>query len=90
MNIKDQLQSNIEYDPNLQQQAPEISEDIMDFAELRGYIWGWLSNTVNNKEDYEKNKELIKALTSIDYYFDWFLDRVDELEAENDRTNDGR
>ena len=56
----------------------------MDFDELRGYIWGWLSNTVSDKEDFEKNKQLIRVLTSIDYYFDWFIDRVNKLEIENE------
>lgn len=64
----------------------KLPDDIMDFDELRGYIWAWLSRTVTNKEDFkgEVNEQLIKVITSIDYYFDWFIDKVNELEVENE------
>ena len=63
--------------------SEKLPDDIMDFDELRGYIWAWLARTVTHKEDFksEESKQLIKAITSIDYYFDWFIDRVNELEG---------
>lgn len=66
--------------------SEKLPDDIMDFDELRGYIWAWLSRTVTNKEDFkgETNEQLIKVITSIDYYFDWFIERVNELESENE------
>ena len=66
--------------------SEKLPDEIMDFDELRGYIWAWLSRTVTHKEDFksEESKQLIKVITSIDYYFDWFIDKVNELEAENE------
>ena len=66
--------------------SEKLPDDIMDFDELRGYIWAWLSRTVTHKEDFkgEEEQQLIKVIISIDYYFDWFIDRVNELEAENE------
>ena len=66
--------------------SEKLPDDVMDFDELRGYIWGWLARTVTHKEDFkgEANEQLIKVIASIDYYFDWFIDRVNELEAENE------
>lgn len=66
--------------------SEKLPDDIMDFDELRGYIWAWLSRTVTNKEDFkgEVNEQLVKVITSIDYYFDWFIDKVNELESENE------
>lgn len=66
--------------------SEKLPDDVMDFDELRGYIWGWLSRTVTHKEDFkgEANEQLIKVITSIDYYFDWFIDKVNELEVKNE------
>lgn len=62
----------------------ELPENIMDFYELRGYIWGWLSKYINNK-DFDGNEQAVK---SIDFYLDWFVDRVNELEdIEMDNVN---
>ena len=49
----------------------------MDFDELRGYLWAWIAIATKDKNI---SKQLIKAITSIDYYFDWFIDKVNELE----------
>lgn len=57
----------------------KIPEDIMDFSELRGYLWGWLAKYKIYKKDFDGNEQIIK---SIDYYFDWFIDRVNELEEK--------
>ena len=54
--------------------SEKLPDDIMDFDELRGYIWAWLSRTVTHKEDF-------KSEESKDYYFDWFIDKVNELEG---------
>ena len=66
--------------------SEKLPDDIMDFDELRGYIWAWLSRTVTHKEDFkgETNEQLIKVIASIDYYFDWFIDKVNELEVKNE------
>ena len=46
----------------------KLPDDIMDFDELRGYIWAWIARTVTHKEDFkgETNEQLIKAITSVD------------------------
>lgn len=64
----------------------KLPKNVMDFDELRGYIWGWLARTYTHKEDFKskESKQLIKVFTSIDYYFDWFIDKVNELEVENE------
>ena len=59
----------------------ELPEGAMDFDELRGYIWAWIAIATKDKNI---SKQLIKAFTSIDYYFEWFIDRVNELESENE------
>ena len=66
--------------------SEKLPDDVMDFDELRGYIWAWLSRTVTHKKDFkgETNEQLIKVITSIDYYFDWFIDKVNELEVKNE------
>lgn len=60
----------------------EFPEDIVDFSELRGYIDGWLAKYKIYKKDFDGNEQVIK---SIDYYFDWFIDKIDELEDKNER-----
>ena len=55
----------------------ELPEDAMDFDELRGYLWAWIAIATKDKNI---SKRLIKAITSIDYYFDWFIGKVNELE----------
>lgn len=59
----------------------EKPEDIMDFFELRGYIGGWLAKYKIHKKDFDGYEQIIK---SINYYFDWFISRVNELEDEKD------
>ena len=59
----------------------ELPEDAMDFDELRGYLGAWIAIATKDKNI---SKQLIKAITSIDYYFDWFIDKVNELESENE------
>lgn len=59
-------------------------EDIMDFAELRGYIGGWLAKYQINKKDFDGNERVIR---SIDYYFDCFVDEINDLRAENETRN---
>ena len=61
--------------------SEKLPDDVMDFDELRGYIWGWIAIATKDKNSSE---QLIKVITSIDYYFDWFIDKVNELEAENE------
>lgn len=61
----------------------KLPDDIMDFDELRGYIWGWLSKYQTHKKDFDGYEQIIK---SIDYYFNWFIDRVNELEAKNEKS----
>lgn len=61
----------------------KLPDDVMDFDELRGYIWGWLSKYQISKKDFDGYEQVIK---SIDYYFDWLIDRVNELEAENEKS----
>lgn len=57
----------------------EKPEDILDFYELRGYIGGWLAKYQIHKKDFDGNEQIIK---SIDYYFDWLISRINELEDE--------
>ena len=66
----------------------KLPYDVMDFDELRGFLWGWISRTVTHKEDFkgEHGQRTVKVLTSIDYYFDWFIDRVNELENKNEKS----
>lgn len=64
----------------------KLPDDIMDFDELRGYLWAWESKTITHKEEFKDNQQLVKVLTSIDYYFDWFIDRVNELENKNEKS----
>lgn len=59
-------------------------EDIMDFAELQGNIWGWLAKYKIYKKDFDGNEQIIK---SINYYFDWFIDRINELEEEDSNAD---
>ena len=62
----------------------ELPEGILEFPTLRGYIWGWLSKYINNK-NFDGNEQAVK---SIDFYLDWFVDRVNELEdIEMDNVN---
>ena len=62
----------------------ELPEGILEFPTLRGYIWGWLSKYINNK-DFDGNEQAVK---SIDFYLDWFVDHVNELEdTEMDNVN---
>ena len=61
--------------------SEKLPDDVMDFDELRGYLWGWIAIATKDKNI---SKQLIKAFTSIDYYFEWFIDRVNELESENE------
>ena len=56
-------------------------EDIMDFWELRGYLGGWLAKYKIHKKDFDGNEQLIK---SIEYYFNWFIDKINELEDKKD------
>ena len=56
-------------------------EDIMDFSELRGYIGGWLAKYKIHRKDFDGNEQIIK---SIDYYFNWFIDKINELENKNE------
>ena len=60
--------------------SEKLPDDVMDFDELRGYIWGWIDIAT---KDNNSSEQLVKVITSIDYYFDWFIDKVNELEAEN-------
>ena len=57
----------------------EKPEDIMDLSELRGYIRGWLVKYKIHKKNFDGNEQIIK---SIDYYFDWFISRINDLEYE--------
>lgn len=57
--------------------SKEKPEDIMDFWELRGYLGGWLEKYQIYKKDFDGYEQVIK---SIEYYFNWFIDRVNELE----------
>lgn len=61
--------------------SEKLPDDVMDFDELRGYIWGWLAKYQIHKKDFDGYEQVIK---SIDYYFDWFIDKMNELEAENE------
>lgn len=66
--------------------SDKLPDDVMDFDELRGYIWGWLARTYTHKKDFKskESKQLIKIFTSIDYYFEWFIERVNEFEVKNE------
>ena len=66
--------------------SEKLPDDIMDFDELRGYLWAWISRTITHKEEFkgEHGQQLIKFLTSVDYYLNWFIERVNELEEENE------
>ena len=49
----------------------ELPEDILEFPVLRGYIWGLLA-----KSDEQ-------VLKSIDFWFDWFIDKLEDIEMDN-------
>lgn len=49
----------------------ELPEGILEFPTLRGYIWGLLA----------KSDEQI--LKSIDFWFDWFVDKLEDIEMDN-------
>lgn len=49
----------------------ELPEGILEFPTLRGYIWGLLA----------KSDEQI--LKSIDFWFDWFIDKLEDIEMDN-------
>lgn len=59
----------------------EKPEDILDFYELRGYIGGWRAKYQIHKRDFDGYEKVIK---SIDYYLNWFIDKINELEDEKD------
>lgn len=42
---------------------------------------GWIAIATKDKNSSE---QLVKVISSIDYYFDWFIDRVNELELKNE------
>lgn len=56
-------------------------KDILDFWELKGYLDGWQAKYKIHKKDFDGHEQVVK---SIEYYFNWFIDRVNELEDEKD------
>lgn len=49
----------------------ELPEDILEFPVLRGYIWGLLAKS---------DEQIVK---SIDFWFDWFVDKLEDIEMDN-------
>ena len=62
-----------------------LPEGIMEFPELRGYIWGWLSKYITEEKDFDGNEQAVK---SVDFWLDWFVDRVNELEESEKNGTD--
>lgn len=49
----------------------ELPEGILEFPTLRGYIWGLLAKS---------DEQIVK---SIDFWFDWFVDKLEDIEMDN-------